>query len=227
MKSFIKYFFFVGKNWNYRLAIFTIFQEIKGEKKYRVDTIDIDLLKTLHVKGNHKINASIYQGANYFLLEKAFTYLQEESNTGNFVDYGCGKGRALAVAAHYGFKVIKGIDFATALCAKANENINGIKEYYPETSFSIFCEDAVAYHIEKTDKIFFFFNPFDETVMLAVIKNLLASLRGFPREVFVIYINPLHKEIFLSAGFIEEYYIEKFTYLQLSILSYLPESDNA
>lgn len=219
--SYLKYFYFIGKNWNYRLAFFTLIQEIKGEKKYHVDTIDIDLLKTLSVKGDHKKNASIYQGANYFLLEKAFTYLQEEANDGSFVDFGCGKGRTLVVAAHFGFKEIKGIEFAPALCAKANENINHISAFYPGINFSIICEDAVTYQVNKTDKVFFFFNPFDERVMLPVVKNILQSLREFPREIFVIYINPLHKEIFLSAGFSEEYYLEKLKYLELSILSFI------
>jgi len=33
------------------------------------------------------------------------------------------------------------------------------------------------------------------------------------------YVNPVLKEIFLSAGFEEEYYIKKMHYLELSILS--------
>ena len=67
--------------------------------------------------------------------------------------------------------------------------------------------------------VFFFFNPFDEVVMLQVVKNILSSLKENDRKIYVVYINPLHKEIFLSAGFIEEYYLMKMKYLELSILS--------
>lgn len=217
---------FIGKNWNFRLAFFTILQEIRGEKKYNVDTMDVDLLKNLSVKGSHKKNASIYQGANYFLLEKAFTYLQNEVIEAGFVDYGCGKGRALAVAAYYGFRSIKGIEFAPALCLKANENIKRIQPSYPEVNFSIFCDDALQYEVAKDDKVFYFFNPFDEIIMLSVVKDITRSLRLFPREVFVIYINPLHKEIFLSAGFQDEYHLQKLEYLELSILSFTPDNEN-
>ncbi len=33
------------------------------------------------------------------------------------------------------------------------------------------------------------------------------------------YANPVHKEIFMSAGFQEEYYFKKLQYLELSILT--------
>lgn len=188
--------------------------------------MDVHSLKNISVKGDNKKNASIYQGANYFLLEKSFTYLQNEAIGASFVDFGCGKGRALAVAAHYGFKHIKGIEFAPALCAKANENINRIQPLYTEVDFLIFCDDALKYEVTNDDKVFYFFNPFDEIIMLSVVKNITQSLRQFPREVFVIYINPLHEEIFLSAGFQEEYHLQKLEYLEVSILSFTPEDEN-
>jgi hypothetical protein len=61
--------------------------------------------------------------------------------------------------------------------------------------------------------------------MLRVVKNILRSLKEYPREIYVVYINPLHKEIFLSAGFVEEYYLLKMEYLELSILSFTPDED--
>jgi SAM-dependent methyltransferase len=220
--SYLRYFFFIGKNWNYRLAAFTIYHEIAGEKKYGITTTEIDRLKRLETKGPHRKNASIYQGSNYFLLQKAFTYLQNELPGAGLVDFGCGKGRVLAVAAYFKSPRITGIDFAAALCAEAKINIEAIRHWYPGTQFYIICDDAVNYDIRPDDKFFFFFNPFDEQLMLQVVKNISRSLKEFPREMIVIYINPLHKEIFQSAGFIEEYYLRKMTYLEMSILSITP-----
>ena len=220
--SYLKYFWFITRHWNPRLAFFTIFQEIRGEKKYGIKTMTIDDLQLLDVKGRNKKHASIYQGANYFLLEEAFDYLKESGVTGDLVDYGSGKGRIMAVAAHYGFQQITGIDFAPSLCNMAMKNIGNIQGNYPEVKFDILCEDAVSYTVGKNDNIFFFFNPFDEVIMLQVVKNILQSVRQNPREIYVVYINPVEKEIFLSAGFEEEFYIEKLTYLELSILSLQP-----
>jgi hypothetical protein len=59
--------------------------------------------------------------------------------------------------------------------------------------------------------------------MLKVVKNILLSLKEKPRKIYIMYVNPVHKEIFLSAGFEEEYYLRKLYYLELSILSKEPD----
>lgn len=204
------------------MAYFTIKHEIAGEKKYGIDTTGINKLKRLSVKGDDKKHASIYQGANYYLLDKAFTFLIEEKAAGTLVDFGSGKGRIMAVAAFYGFSNIKGIEFAPALSAVAEKNLQLSRLKHPDTNFLIITENAVHYQIEKEDCIFFFFNPFDEKIVLQVVKNILQSLKKYPRKIFVVYINPMHKEIFESAGFFEEYYLSKLEYLELSIMTYVP-----
>ena len=115
--------------------------------------------------------------------------------------------------------MITGVDFAPLLSGEAERNTDKVKSLFPSSIFKIVCDDAVNYKIENDTNIFFFFNPFDEVVMLQVVKNILSSLKENDRKIYVVYINPLHKEIFLSAGFIEEYYLMKMKYLELSILS--------
>jgi SAM-dependent methyltransferase len=217
--TYLKYFFFVGSNWNFKLAFFTLFHEIKGENKYKVDTIEIDRLRNAEIKSENLAHSSIYQGVGYYSLEKAFDYLQTLNVNQNIVDFGCGKGRVLAVAAHYGFQKIIGVDFAPALCKDALKNIEHIKPYYPGTNFKVVCDDVVDYKIDNDTNVFFFFNPFDEVVMLQVVKNILNSLKQNFRKIYIVYVNPLHKEIFESAGLEEEYYMRKMEYIEVSILS--------
>ena len=222
---YIRYWFFVGVNWSFPLAFFSIYHEIKGEKKYKLNTIELDRLKTVTVKGNNLAHASIYQGCNYYILEKAFNYLQSIHENKDVTDFGCGKGRALVVAAQFDFKKIVGIDFAKGLCELAKENVLKNQVRFPDAKFNIVCEDAAIYKIEKDQTVFFFFNPFDEVVMLKVVKNILSSLKETERKIYIIYANPVHKEIFLSAGFEEDYYLKKLHYLELSILSKSPEKE--
>lgn len=108
-------------NWSFPLAFFSIYHEIRGEKKYAINTIEIDRLKSVTIKRNNLVHASIYQGCNYYILEKAFNYLQRIHENNNLIDFGCGKGRALIVAAYFGFKNITGIDFVKGLCELAKE----------------------------------------------------------------------------------------------------------
>ena len=221
MKSFyyLKYFYFIARNWNIRLAAFTVYHEIRGEKKYHLDTTEIDDLQGEKIESSNLSHASIYQGTNYYLIEQAFEYLKTEKANNHLVDFGSGKGRIMVVAAHYGFKNITGVDFSQSLCREAEYNIEKIKPLFPATNFKIICSDAADYTIENNTNVFFFFNPFDEVVMLQVVRNMLTSLKKNPRKVYVVYVNPLHKEIFLSAGFSEEYYLKKMEYLEFIILS--------
>jgi len=213
-------------NWNFPLAFFSIYYEIKGEKRYNLDTIELDRLKTITVTGNNLDHASIYQASNYFILEKGFNYLQSINENKNITDFGCGKGRAMIVAAHFGFNNITGIDFAKALCLSGEKNIQETQQLYPLVKFNIICDDVVNYKIKIDQTVFFFFNPFDEVIMLKVVKNILSSFKEKERKIYIMYANPVHKEIFLSAGFEEEYYLKKLQYLELSILSKEPDKDN-
>ena len=221
MKSlyYLKYFYFIARNWNLRLAAFTVYHEIKGEKKYQLETVKVDTLQNQKIKSGNLKHASIYQATNYFLIEHAFDFLKNEEVNLHLVDYGSGKGRIMVVAAYYGFKKITGIDFSKSLCNEAEINIEKIKLGFPSVDFEIICDDAVNYSIKNDDTVFFFFNPFDEVVMLQVVKNILASLKKNERKIYVVYVNPLHQEIFLSAGFEEEYYFKKVEYLEFVILS--------
>lgn len=216
---YFKYFYFIARNWNIKLAAFTVYHEIKGEKKYQINTIRVDNLQHQKIKSENLKHASIYQGTNYFLIERAFDFLKNEKANFHLVDFGSGKGRIMVVAAYYGFKKITGVDFSQSLCNEAEENIERIKPNFPSVNFKIFCSDAVSLEIENDVNVFFFFNPFDEVVMLQVVKNILSSLKKNIRKIYIVYINPLHKEIFLSAGFEEEYYFKKMNYLEFVILS--------
>lgn len=221
---YFRLFFFISFNWNIRLAWFTVSHEIRGEKKYKLDTSKIENVKKLSVKGDTIEHAEHYQGANYYLLEKVFDHLQTigsglpAGQAGlNLLDFGCGKGRVLAVAAYYGFRKITGVEFAKELCEVARKNIIPVQQKFPDKIFNVIHANAVDYKIEEDTNVFFFFNPFDEIVMLAVVKNILASLKQNPREVYVVYINPLHKEIFMSAGFEQIFHYEKLKYIQATI----------
>ncbi len=216
--DYLKYFYFISKHWNTSLAAFTVYHEIKGEKKYNLETVKINNLQYENIGNENLSHASIYQASNYFLIEKAFEYLKDEKVNIGLVDFGCGKGRVLVVAAHYGFKSITGIDFSHRLCVEAEDNVEKAKLLFPDVTFNIICKDATTYKIERDKNCFFFFNPFDEVIMLTVVKNILSFLKENPGKVYVIYVNPVHKEIFLSAGFTEEYFFKKMEYLEFTIL---------
>ena len=206
--TYLKYFSYIWWNWNFRLAWFTVKHEIKGEKKYGIDSTWKEDVKKLNIGSPNVVNAEIYQGANYYLLEGLFERLRKLTSATAIIDIGCGKGRALAVAMHYGFTKLMGIEFSEDLCRKAKQNV---------PSAEIICVDAAEYKFSGNEEVYFFFNPFNEIVMKKVVLNIISSR---PKHASVIYINPVHKEVFLNAGFREVFEMKRFRLIEGVILTH-------
>jgi len=225
LRNYFHYFNFIRKNWNFRLAFFTLWHELRGERKYKIHTSGFNNLQKEKVLSKNKPAAYIYQPVNYYMGERAFDYISSQKTSLSITDFGCGMGRIMVIAAHYGFKTITGVEFAPSLCRKAEENIRLVKQQFPDIKATIYCGDAIDYPI-KEEEVFSFFNPFDERVMLPVVRNILKSLKEYPRDVYILYFNPTEKEIFLSAGFVELWYYSKMEYLDFSILFKKKEVEN-
>lgn len=215
--AYIKYFFYLAFNWNFRLAWFIIQKEISGEKKYNLDTTGIDDLSA-SISLEDREHASIYQPVNFYTAEKLFESVSSSDLAGAFIDVGCGKGRVLAMAAAYGFKEIIGIDFSPQLCNQAIQLADSIEAKYSETSVTIECEDAREYLIPESVSVLFMFNPFDHLVMQDFIKQVEKTLYLKPRTLKILYANPLYKKLWLDTGFQEISSFTKMTYLEGSVL---------
>ena len=215
--KYIQYFFYLASNWNLRIAWHIIRQEIKGEEKYSIETTGADELRSLSKKGIDISHATIYMPASYDMLETLFPKVQSYKPV-HFLDIGCGKGRAMCVAASYGFTKVTGIDFSKELCDTAKRNLEITKAVHPNLSYNIINNDAFYYHIPMDVDCIFLFNPFDEVIMSGVIENIDVSLEEFPRDIYVIYMNPLHKKQFLQNGYEETFYTKKIKYLEGCIL---------
>ena len=219
MGNYLSYFFYIGWNWSFSLAFFIIRHEIKGEKKYGVNTIGIDDLHT-SVGEDDREHASIYQPVNYYTAEQLFDQLSTEDVNGGFLDIGCGRGRVLAIAAAYGFTKITGIDFSPKLCHEAIQLCDDIEARYPKASIVIDCADAREFLIPKNVTVLFLFNPFDKLVMVDFIKQVMKTVKENPRNIKVLYANPQCKKEWLEAGFEETFYFQKMKLLEGSILEY-------
>jgi SAM-dependent methyltransferase len=221
MKSFtyIQYFFYIAFNWNLRLAISVIYHEIIGEKKYRINTSGYSELQHLSKKGIDISHATLYMPAAYNVLEDIFTFLLNKPNI-HFLDIGCGKGRTLSVAPHYGFNKVTGIDFSEKMINSAFLNLQSVKKTFPALEYSVQTCNAIDYVIPHDVDVIFLFNPFDRYVTNKVAGNIMESIQKFPRNIFIVYENPLYKDIFLQTGFKEVYFTKKMEYLEASILQW-------
>ena len=214
--SFLRYFFYLGINWNWRIATTIIRQEIKGEKKYGINTTGADELESLEKAGIDTSHATIYMPISYLLLQAIFKQLPLKPAT-HFLDIGCGKGRILCVAASQGYNKVTGIDFSKELCSDAIANLALVKINYPALQYKVIVKDAMNYEIPSDVDRIFLFNPFDIVVMGAVVFNIMESAQEFPREIYVIYANPIYASLFLEEGFEEIFHTKEMQYLEAAI----------
>jgi SAM-dependent methyltransferase len=110
---------------------------------------------------------------------------------GTFVDFGCGKGRVLLLAAQCGFSKIVGVEFSPELCQTARANIAAFrKKTRTDADIRIVEGDAAAYPIGDSDRVFYFFFPFRAPVMEQVMENIGQSLASHDRESYLVYSQP-------------------------------------
>lgn len=222
--QYIRYFFFIGINWNFPLAIFMIRHEIRGEKKYRLQTTGTDnLVKSVSEKDRK--HASIYQPINYYIAEILFEQLHASQKQTGFLDAGCGKGRAMALALYFGFKKVSGFDISPEMCYDALNNLEALENKYPTAILDVDCEDAGKCSIDPDTGVIFLFNPFDEVIMKPFIQQVMKSLSIFPRPMTILYANPQCKNLWLQAGFQETFHTKKMNWLEGSVLEF--SSDNS
>jgi SAM-dependent methyltransferase len=113
-----------------------------------------------------------------------------------FVDLGCGKGRVLLLAANHGFKSVVGVEFSPELCRTARSNIAAYRRLIsPSTEFEIIEGDVSDYQMRDDETVFFLFNPFDAMVMTAVLDKIEASCQRNPRPIWLIYYNPVCRDV--------------------------------
>jgi SAM-dependent methyltransferase len=215
--SYIKYFFYLTFKWDVKIALHLLKHEIKGEKKYGINTTGIDKLKSLEEKGIAIDHSTIYMPVSYDLLEEIYPHPLKGGKS-HFLDIGCGKGRALCVAAHYGFKKVTGLDLSKELCIEAEKNLAITQQKFTDLQYKVINNDAFYFEIPQDADCIFMFNPFDDVIMSGVAANILESFEANPRSITLIYANPLYKQELLDVGFKQIYHTQKMIYLEAVIL---------
>ena len=223
LKEYIRYFRFIGSNWNYRIAAFVLLGEVIGEATYRLHTTGCDDLQEQEDLGIDITHASVYMPINYYILGKLMREIRKYPDNGTFLDLGCGKGRALAVAAYFGFDKITGVDFSRTFCEAAMRATRSCSDKFPSASFRVIHQDAFYYEWPAEVTTVFLFNPFDEVIMSGVVSNMRQSLQENPRTLRILYANPVYQQLFLDEGFRVIYHVKKMEYLEAVILQFQVE----
>jgi precorrin-6B methylase 2 len=119
-----------------------------------------------------------------------------------FVDFGCGLGRGVCFAARYPFAKIYGVEITESLAARARTNVERLR-LKGRPPIEIVCCSAEEFDC-RLGSTFYFYNPFGERTMAAVLANIKLAATEAGRPVRIIYNNPVHKTLLDDAGWLIE-----------------------
>jgi SAM-dependent methyltransferase len=157
-------------------------------------------LADLAIRGENVAHGVGYQPSSPALFHRVMHSLPLPSGS-VFVDFGCGKGRVLMMAARYGFSRVVGVDFSAELCRVCRRNIEVFRTRVKVSAeIEVVESDAVAYRFRDDENVFYLFNPFDAVVMRQILARIGESRRRAPRPIWLIYYYPLCGEIIERAG---------------------------
>jgi len=121
----------------------------------------------------------------------------------NFIDLGSGMGRVVVAAAQFPFRRVVGVEFSEKLHNIAERNLARLSGTLRAAAVEVICQDAREHTFPPGNCVVYLFNPFRETVMQTVLKNLERRFAKSPAELYVIYYNPVLGAMLDAASFLK------------------------
>ena len=114
-----------------------------------------------------------------------------------FVDFGAGKGRMLFLAAEFPFRQIIGVEYSADLHATLARNLHTYRNPAQRCGdLQGVLQDATQFDLPLEPLVLFFHHPFDAPVFRQVITRIERSLDEAPREILVVYFDPICGDLF-------------------------------
>ena len=101
----------------------------------------------------------------------------------HLVDFGCGKGRVVLVAASYPCDMISGVDINAELCELLTQNLKTSKIEKRCGNIEINNIDARRFSITEDMNKFYFFEPFHLKILIYILNNIMQSLQKCSRKI--------------------------------------------
>jgi len=162
------------------------------DQRAGTDTAGIIPLWKLNVPQEKARLGVRYEPSSPKRFEFALSLLNCDFSKFTFLDVGCGKGRALLMAAARGFAKVIGVEFSSELAAIARRNC--LIAGFPK--IEVITADACDLTPPAGNLVLYMYNPFELPVMRCVVANLLASRWREAEELYVIYLTPRCARLF-------------------------------
>jgi SAM-dependent methyltransferase len=178
----------------------SVLRDLSFDWNYGTDTMRWVERRALNAPSANKSHSTPYQATKSRPLLRLLVELNLPK-AATFLDIGAGKGRVLLIASQYGFRKVVGIEFSRQLCAVARKNVEIFsRKTSRKWPIEVIEADAISYHFQTEDRVFFIFNPFDAFILDQFVNNIGLSLAASPRDIWLIYNTPLHHDVINKSG---------------------------
>lgn len=182
-----------------RLALYELVYGVR----FGFETLGMVSGDALAIDSNLQAHARPYLPTPFYFACSAFRHLPADVSDSVFVEMGCGLGRVMLYASGFPFRTLVGIEVSEPLAAAAHRNLERFyrKRRRRSPPWQVVCCDAAAFDVPAESAVFYFADPFDDTVMAPVIDNIVAAVVNAGQRAFVIYVHPAHPEVLIDRGF--------------------------
>ena len=166
------------------------------DARYGVDTARVEPLWKFKIDSPNVYGR--YQTRDEEEIVEALRLVGEDPRGFTFVDLGCGKGRAMIVAANLGYKQVVGVEFADGLVKIARTNLAKTRT----SNAVVIHADAADFVFPDGDMVVYLYNPFPQEVLRKVVANLQKCRSS---RLYVVYMMPEWTEVLDSSGFLRRF----------------------
>lgn len=119
-----------------------------------------------------------------------------------FIDLGCGKGRVACCASFYPVREVIGIDDVPELCEVAEKNLSRVRGRLAPARILRGRAEQFDY---AAGTVVYMFHPFGPQTLSAVLARVELGLLRNPRDLRVVYVNPVHESVLWETDWLELY----------------------
>ncbi|HVL58069.1 MAG TPA: class I SAM-dependent methyltransferase, partial [Burkholderiaceae bacterium] len=181
------------------------------DERYGVETIGVlrrDQMQTVGAHGGPDRGADFVAVPERTFLVSLSRIPENDFSEFAFIDFGCGKGRTILLAAANGnFDRVVGVEHAPALVEVAQRNLRTWRGERRCQRIDAICADAFDYELPPQPFVLYMCGPFGGDVVLLqkMFDRISASLAARPRRAYLIFVDgiriPLPDAQAIAAGF--------------------------
>lgn len=167
------------------------------DEQFQIDTEHISEIGSLHIDSPNAKYAIRYEPSAPRLVRRILSALNIRYRDFTFLDFGAGKGRVLLIGSEFPFARIVGIEFSAELVQAARKNASRFRSPLQKTTpIDVVHADVTEFEVPNAPLVCYFYNPFQKPILARVASRLCASMEACQRDIYVVYVQPEHRDVF-------------------------------